>query len=77
MADKEQVHTDSGMRADAERLSRKYETYYNQVLVKEQPFYRCGMTDEEAAREMNYLNGNLQAFYEGKYTPLWKQNLFK
>lgn len=77
MADKKQIHTDLDMRADAEHLSRKYEAYYNQVLVKEQPFYHRGMTNEEAAREMNYLNGNLQAFYEGKYTPLWKQNLFK
>lgn len=55
----------------------KYETYYNNVLVKEQPFYRKGMSESEAEKEMEYLNGNLKSFYEGNYTPLWKQNLFK
>lgn len=55
----------------------KYDDYYNNVLVREQPFYRKGMTKSEAEKEMEYLNNNLQIFYEGKYTPLWKQNSFK
>ncbi|MGN0150985.1 MAG: hypothetical protein ACI39Q_00805 [Wujia sp.] len=75
MINKKQIHMD--LRADEEAVRKKYQTYYNQVLVKEQPFYHRGMTSEEAAREMDYLNGNLQAFYEGRYTPLWRQNLYK
>lgn len=77
MKNEEQLYTDADLLADEERLGRKYHAYYNQVLVKEQPFYHWGMTAEEAEREMDYLNGNLQAFYEGQYTPLWKQNLYK
>lgn len=77
MEHKEQFYTDAELLADGQQLEHKYHTYYNRVLVKEQPFYRQGMTAEEAEREMDYLNGNLQAFYEGKYTPLWKQNLYK
>lgn len=72
-----EFYTDAELQADEELLGHKYHAYYNRVLVKEQPFYHRGMTAEEAAKEMNYLNGNLQAFYEGKYTPLWKQNLYK
>ncbi len=54
-----------------------YDNYYDNVLVKEQPFYRAGMSSEEIAKEREYLNLNLQKFYEGKYMPLWKQNLYK
>lgn len=55
----------------------EYAEYYDSVLVKEQPFYRVGMTTEEAAKEREYLNDNLQQFYEGKYIPLWRQNFLK
>ena len=55
----------------------KYETYYNQVLVKEQPFYRKGMSKPEVLKEMEYLNNNLKSFYDGSYMPLWKQDWFK
>jgi hypothetical protein len=54
-----------------------YESYYNQVLVKEQPFYYQGMSELQADRELEYLNEHLKAFYEGEYTPLWRQNLYK
>lgn len=55
----------------------KYETYYNQVLVKEQPFYHQGMSEPEVKREMEYLNNNLESFYDGSYVPLWKQDWLK
>ena len=55
----------------------RYETYYNRVLVKEQPFYYQGMTEAQADKELKYLNDNLKAFYEGDYVPLWRQNLYK
>lgn len=55
----------------------KYSNYYNNVLVKEQPFYRKGMSEIEARRELNYLNNNLKSFFEGKYKPLWRQNIYR
>ncbi len=54
-----------------------YSAYYNDLIVREQPFYRKGMSDEEKKREEEYLNSNMEAFYEGKYVPLWKQAWFK
>lgn len=77
MLDKNKQDDATVLNADLKYLEHRYRTYYNQVLVKEQPFYHYGMTDEEAAREMEYLNNNLKAFYEGKYMPLWKQNWIK
>lgn len=53
----------------------EYENYFNDVLVKEQPFYRQGMTKKEIKKEIKYLNNNLEAFYAGDYKPLWKQNI--
>lgn len=53
-----------------------YEEYYNKVLVKEQPFYHTGISTTEIAKELQYLNENLDAFYKGNYMPLWKQNLY-
>lgn len=55
----------------------RYDEYYNQVLVKEQPFYRVGMGEKEAEQELKYLNDNLEAFYSGTYIPLWRQNLYR
>lgn len=52
-----------------------YEQYFEEVLVKEQPFYRQGMTKKEIKKELKYLNNNLEAFYNGSYKPLWKQNI--
>lgn len=50
-------------------------------LIREQPYYRYGMTKEEAAREDEYMklciDVDPMSFYEGKYTPLWKQNLYR
>ncbi|MBQ8924469.1 MAG: hypothetical protein IJ053_06705 [Lachnospiraceae bacterium] len=54
-----------------------YSEYYSDMLVREQPFYRKGMSEEEKNREEEYLNNNMKDFYEGKYMPLWKQNWFK
>lgn len=55
----------------------KYEAYYNNVLLMEQPFYRKGMSSCEINREIEYLNNNLKSFYNGNYVPLWKQEWLK
>lgn len=60
-----------------EKKKMSYSAYYNEIFVKEQPFYRKGMSEEERKREEEYLNNNLKDFYEGKYLPLWKQGWFK
>ncbi len=65
------------LKNSVEETIDQYDDYYDNVLVKEQPFYRAGMTSEEIAKERDYLNDNLQKFYEGKYIPLWRQNLYK
>lgn len=52
----------------------RYEEYYNKVLLMEQPFYRTGMSETEAQEELEYLNNNLNSFYNGEYQPLWKQS---
>lgn len=54
-----------------------YSAYYSDIIVKEQPFYRKGMSEEEIKKEEDYLNNNIKDFYEGKYMPLWKQDWFK
>lgn len=50
-------------------------------MIREQPYYRYGMSKEEAVREEEYMNlcidSNPMMFFEGKYTPLWKQNLYR
>ena len=50
-------------------------------MLREQPYYRYGMTREEAILEEEYMNlcidSNPMMFFEGKYTPLWKQNLYR
>lgn len=61
----------------SEKIMEQYDDYYDNVLVKEQPFYRTGMTAEEVTKEREYLNENLQRFYEGEYTPLWRQDYLK
>ncbi len=68
--DKEQHNTDDKKGYNLHR----YKEYYNQVLLREQPFYRVGMTLQEAEKELDYLNNNLQSFYNGGYQPLWKQS---
>ncbi len=65
------------LKNNEEETIDQYDDYYDNVLVKEQPFYRTGMTSEEIVKEREYLNNNLQKFYEGKYIPLWRQNLYK
>lgn len=63
-------------RTTYERLMKlDYDKYFTDVLVKEQPYYRCGMSNEEIVREIEYINNNLVAFYDGIYEPLWKQAL--
>lgn len=54
-----------------------HEEYYNRILLQEQPFYRDGMSSREAREELEYLNANLDSFFEGKYQPLWKQSTHK
>lgn len=57
------------------------EAVVDDSILREQPYYRYGMSKEEAAREEEYMNrcieSNPMMFYEGKYTPLWKQNLYR
>lgn len=43
--------------------------------LKEQPFWRDGMTVDEYNKERAYLNTHLNELYEGTYQPLWKQNI--
>lgn len=57
--------------------SERYDNYYSRVLLKEQPFYYTGMTDNAARRELEYLNTHLDAFYEGSYVPLWRQDMYR
>ena len=38
--------------------------------IKETPFWRDGMSDEE---ERNYLMEHWRELRQGTYTPLWKQ----
>lgn len=53
-----------------------YNVTTNGMLLREQPYYRAGMSSAEAQKELEYLNKNMKDFYEGKYTPLWKQKWF-
>lgn len=54
---------------------------FEEKLLHDQPYFRYGMSKEEAKREEEYMNlcidSNPMLFFEGKYTPLWKQNLFR
>ncbi len=59
---------------EASYMKPDYNDYFNSVLLLEQPFYRTGMTDIEALKELEYLNNNLKSFFEGDYKPLWKQS---
>lgn len=54
----------------------RYEKYYDSVWLKEQPFYKAGMSKQQIEDEINYLNDHLDSFYEGKYIPLWKQSVY-
>lgn len=60
-----------------EKKVLNYSAYYNDLIVREQPFYRKGMGEEEKKKEEEYLNSHMEAFYDGKYVPLWKQAWFK
>lgn len=53
-----------------------HEDYFRRVLVKEQPFYRPGMTEKEIDIELEYMNQNINSVIEGHYLPLWKQQLY-
>ncbi|MCM1082136.1 MAG: hypothetical protein NC393_00360 [Clostridium sp.] len=54
----------------------RYERYYDSVWVKEQPFYKAGMSKQQIEEEINYLNNHLDSFYAGSYVPLWKQSVY-
>lgn len=77
MIKKKQLHTGEDMSTDVQKAGQDYKTYYDRVLVREQPFYHSGITDAEVTKEIQYLNDNLKEFYEGRYVPLWKQDWFK
>ena len=42
--------------------------------LKEEPFWRDGMTVEEYEKEREYLKNHLEDLRNGTYEPLWKQN---
>ncbi|MGN0367858.1 MAG: hypothetical protein ACI4EK_03670 [Wujia sp.] len=60
-----------------EKKEIRYKALADENLVKEQPFYRKGMSNAEVQRELEYLNRNLPSFYDGSYMPLWKQGWFR
>ncbi len=60
----------------SEHSEIKYERLYDDVWIREQPFYKAGMSRKEAMEELNYLNNNLDSFYNGSYLPLWKQSIY-
>lgn len=79
MAKMQQLNT----KKDEEKRCSTYRSQ-NQMddnMLREQPYYRYGMTREEAILEEEYMNlcidSNPMMFFEGKYTPLWKQNLYR
>ena len=41
--------------------------------LKEEPFWREGMTPEEYEEERDYLIHNYHLLMSGEYVPLWKQ----
>lgn len=53
------------------------EDYFDNYLLMEQPYYRIGMSKEEGIEEQEYLNNNLETFFNGDYRPLWKQKFNK
>ncbi|GEM_PF-5937839 len=69
--DNTQHNTDTGK----EYSGYARDSYYSRIILQEQPFYREGMTEAEVRREVEYLNANLDSFFEGRYQPLWKQTL--
>jgi len=71
------INNDNHEESENNNTTIKYEAYYNNVLLKEQPFYRKGMDRGEVNKEIEYLNNNLQSFYNGNYIPLWKQEWLK
>lgn len=63
-------------RNELENEYQRFDNYINQIYLEEQPYYRAGMQMEEAKAESTYLNENIDAFINGTYKPLWKQNLY-
>lgn len=59
------------------RYDEANEEFFKRVLVKEQPFYRPGMSESEIVVEMEYMNNNTTDVLIGNYKPLWKQKLFR
>lgn len=41
--------------------------------LREVPFWRDGMSQEEYEKEREYLARNYHLFRQGRYVPLWKQ----
>lgn len=79
MKNKQQLHTDNDSLKQYNTLSACKNA--DEIMLREQPYYRYGMSKEEAEREEKYMNlcldCNPMLFFEGKYIPLWKQNLFR
>lgn len=50
---------------------------YRMQLLREQPYYHYGMSKEDVIAENNYLNNHIEEFYDGTYSPLWKQNFYR
>ncbi len=67
----------NGNKEEKNKKKLNYSSYYSEIIVREQPFYRKGMSEEEIKKEEDYLDKNIKDFYEGRYMPLWKQDWFK
>jgi hypothetical protein len=50
---------------------------FNERFYYEEPFYRKNMSPEEFRNEKNYLNENMDMFYDGSYVPLWRQEILR
>ena len=75
--EEEQSKMDCNEAKFKEKQNITYNGDYSDLLVKEQPYYRNGMTSEEIKKEDDYLKENLKDFFEGRYMPLWKQEWFR
>jgi hypothetical protein len=61
---------------DQEQIISKTELY-NERFFYDEPFYRRNMSAEEFRREKIYLNENMDAFWDGSYIPLWRQDILR
>ena len=67
-------------------IPEEYEKYISSKLIdenkdwsnaslREVPYWRDGMSIEEYEKERDYYYRNIKNFWNGTYTPLWKQKM--